>query len=115
MNNLLEKTEQHQTDLTVNTSLHEQCHQGDSIFDISHNQVFKCEPQQWDIKPNLYLEPKQELKPGLVFKSELPAWTLNHSRHNQKYQEDYKTDVFTQQQDYQPDTSMASSNENNGS
>ena len=113
MNNLLEKTEQHQTDLTVNTSLHDQCHQGDSIFGISHNQVFKCEPQQWDIKPNLYLELKQELTPGLGFKSELPACTLNLSQRDQQFQDD-KTDVSTQQQEYQADASMASSKENNG-
>ena len=114
MNNLQEKSEQVQTDLTVNTSLHNQCHQGDSVFDVSNDQVFKCEPQQWDIKPNLYLEPKQELTSGLGFKSELPAWTLNHSRHNQRYQED-KIDVSTHKQEYQADISMASSKENNGS
>ena len=113
MNNLQEKSEQHQTDSTVNSSLHNQCHQGDAIFGVSHDQVFKCEPQQWDLKPNLYLELKQELTPGLGLKNELPAWTSNHLRHNQQYQDD-KTDVSIQQQEYQTDASMASSKQSNG-
>ena len=105
MNNLLEKTEHHQTDLTVNTSLYNQCHQGDSIFDENHDQDCKCELQQLDIKPYPYLHQK----PDLNFESELPASTLNSlSQHDQQYQDD-KTVVYTQHQEYQSDISMTSS------
>ena len=116
MNNIIEKPEQHQNDLNVNASQYNQSLQGDSFF--SHDQVLKyeeqqikCEPQQWDIKPDPYLQLKQELTPGLSLKSEEPVSTLNLlSQHDQQD----KTINSTQHQEYQTDISMASSNEYNG-
>ena len=116
MNNIIEKPEHHQNDLKVNASQYNQSLQGDSFF--SHDQVLKyeeqqikCEPQQWDIKPDPYLQLKQELTPGLSLKSEEPVSTLNllsqHDQHD-------KTIDSTQYQEYQTDIWMASSNEYNG-
>ena len=116
MNNIIEKPEQHQNDSNVNASQYNQSLQGDSFF--SHDQVLKyeeqqikCEPQQWDIKPDPYLQLKQELTPGLSLKSEEPVSTLNLlSQHDQQD----KTIDSTQYQEYQTDIWMASSNEYNG-
>ena len=87
MSNLCGKSEQHQNDLSENASLHNQSLNGDSLFAVSHDQVFKCEPHQWDVKPDLYLQVKQDLTQD--FKSEL-------------------------HQEYQEDIVMASSKEDNG-
>ena len=119
MNNIIEKPEHHQNDLKVNASQYNQSLQGDSFF--SHDQVLKyeeqqikCEPQQWDIKPDPYLQLKQELTPGLSLKSEEPVSTLNLlSQHDQQYLHD-KPIVSTQYQENQADISMAFSNEYNG-
>ena len=112
MNNLYEKSQQHQNDLNVNGSLHNQSPQGDSITDVSHNPVLKCE--NWDIKPGPYLHLKQDLTPDLGFKSELPASTLNLlSGYDPQYQDD-NTIVTTEYQEYKADVSMASSKEHNG-
>ena len=108
MNNMNEKSEQHQNDSNVNGSLY---NQSDSF--LGHDQVLKCEPQQWDIKPDPYLQLKQELTPGLAVKSELPASTLNISQTDQHYQ-DHKAIVSTQYQEYQEDLSMTFSKEYNG-
>ena len=111
MNKLYEKSEQHQNHITVNVSLH---NQKDSNFDVSLDPIMKCEPQQWDIKPDLYLQVNQDLTHGSSLKSELPASTLNLlSQHDQQYQDD-KTIVCTQHQEYQTDISMDFSNEYNG-
>ena len=103
MNNLYIKSEQQQNDLTVNASPHNQSLQGDSLSAVSRLPVLKCEQQQWDVKPDLYLQLKQDLTPGLSFKSELPASTSN--LFSQQYQDD-KTIVSTQHQDDQAHTSM---------
>ena len=108
MNNLEEKYEHHQNDLSVNDSLHNQSHQGDTIFDENPDKKCNNELQQLDVKPYPYLHQKQDLS-DLNFKSELPASTLNSlSQHDQQYQDD-KTVVYTQHQEYQSDISMASS------
>ena len=109
MNNINEKSEQHQNDINVNASLYDQRLQDDSFF--SHYQVLKHEQQQRDIKPDPHLQLNQELTPGLSLKSEDPASTLNLlSQHDQQDQDD-KTIVSTQYQEYQADISMASSKE----
>ena len=110
MNKLYEKSEQPQNDISVNASLD---NPGDSLFATSHDQVLKCELQQLDIKPDLYLQLKQEITPGLGVESELPASTLNLSQYDQQYQ-NHKTIVSTQHQEYQADISMAFSKEYNG-
>ena len=110
MNNLYEKSEQHQNDITVNSSLH---NQKDSILDVSRDPIVKCEPQQWNIKSDLYLQVKQDLTPGSSLKSELPASNLNLLSHDQHYQDD-TTIVSTQHQEYQSDIVMASSRKYNG-
>ena len=112
MNNLYKQSEQHQKDLNVNASLHNQHHQGDTIIPVSQNPVLKYE--NWDIKPGPYLQLKQELTPDLGFKSELPASTLNLLSHHDHQYQDEKTIVTTQHQEYQADISMASSKEDNG-
>ena len=110
MNNMYEKSEQHQIGIIVNASLHNQSHQGDSILDENHDQDCKCELQQLDIKPCIFLHQK----PDLNFKSELPASTLNSlSQNDQQYQDD-KTIISTQHQEYQAYISMTSSKECNG-
>ena len=112
MNNMEEKSEQHENDLNVNAFQFNQNLQGDSFF--SHDQVLKYEKQQCecDIKPDPYLKLEQE--PGLSLKSEEPVSTLNLlSQHDQQYQHD-KPIVSTQHQENQADISMASSNEYNG-
>ena len=118
MNNIIEKPEHHQNDLKVNASQYNQSLQGDSFF--SHDQVLKyeeqqikCEPQQWDIKPDPYLQLKQELTSGLSLKSEEPVSTLNLLSHDQHYQDD-TTIVSTQHQEYQSDIVMASPKKYNG-
>ena len=108
-----EKSEQPRNDISVYSSLHNQCLQGDSLFAVSRDQVLKCEIQQWDIKPDPYLKLKQELTPGQAVKSELPASTLNLSQNDQLYL-DHKAIVSTQPQEYQADISMAFSKEYNG-
>ena len=76
MDNLYEKSEQHQNDLTIN-SLHNQSLQGDPILKYEHS--------QWDIKPDPYLLLQQDLSPYLS--SEQPASTLNPLSHlDQQYQ-----------------------------
>ena len=101
MNNLGEKYEQHQNDLSVNASLHNQ------------SQVCNCELQHLDIKPYPYLHEKPDL-PDVNFKSELPASTLNSlSQNDQQYQDD-KTIISTQHQENQAYISMTSSKEYNG-
>ena len=107
---MYEKSEQPQNDISVNSSLD---NHSDSLFAVSHDQVLKCELQQWDIKPDPYLQLKQELTPGLAVKSELPASTLNISQTDQHYQ-DHKAIVSTQYQEYQEDLSMTFSKEYNG-
>ena len=105
MNNLGEKYEQHQKDLSVNASLHNQSHQGDSIFDENHDQVCHLELQQLDNKPHPYLHQKPDL-PDQNFQSEQPASTLiSISQHDQQYQDD-KTVVYTQHQEYQSGISI---------
>ena len=71
MNNMNEKSEQHQNDSTL----------------FSHDQILKHEQQQWDIKPDSYLQLQQHLTPGLSLKYELPAYTLNHSQLDQQCQD----------------------------
>ena len=110
MNNMYEKSEQHQNDITVNSSLH---NQKDSIFDVSRDPIVKCEPQQWNIKSDLYLQVKQDLTPCTCLKSELPVSTLNLHSHDQQYQDD-TTIVSTQHQEYQSDIVMASPKKYNG-
>ena len=108
MNNLYIKSEQQQNDLTVNASPHNQSLQGDSLSAGSCLPVLKCEQQQWDVKPDLYLQLKQELTPGLGFKSELPTSTLNLlSRPDQQYQDD-KSIISIQHQEYQADIGSSS-------
>ena len=107
-----ENSEQPRNDMSVYSSLHNQCLQGDSLFAVSRDQVLKCEIQQWDIKPDPYLQLKQELTPGLAVKSELPVSTLNISQNDQHYQ-DHKAIVSTQYQEYQEDLSMTFSKEYN--
>ena len=59
---MYEKSEQPQNDISVNSSLD---NHGDSLFAVSHDQVLKCELQQWDIKPDPYLQLQQYLTPDL--------------------------------------------------
>ena len=115
MNNRYGKCEQHYNDITVKASLHNQNQQGDSLCSVSCDQVCNCEPQQqWESKPDPYLQLEQDLTPDMRFESELPASTLNlHSQHDQDYQ-DIKPIVSTQHQEYQADISMAFSKEYNG-
>ena len=110
---MYEKSEEHQNFISVNASLHNQSLHGDSVFAVGHDQVLKCELQQWDIKPDPYLQLKKELTPCLGVKSEMPASTLNISENNQLYH-DYKAIVSTKHQEYQEDISMAFSKEYNG-
>ena len=107
INNLYENSEQNQN--CVNDSLHNQNFQGDSF--LGHDQDLKQEQQQWDFKPDPYLESKQYLRPGLNWKSE----ELASTQHDHQFQDD-KTIVSTQHQEYQADISMASSKskEHNG-
>ena len=107
MNNLVEKYKQHQNDLSVNGSLHNQIHQGDSIIDENHDQVYNCEPEQLDIKPYPFLHQNPNL-PDLNFESELPASTLNSLSQPVEQYQDVKPVVYTQHQEYQSDISMAS-------
>ena len=93
MNNMNEKSEQHQNDSNVNGSLY---NQSDSF--LGHDQVLKHEQQHWDIKPDPYFQLKQELTPGLSLKSELTDSTL---------------DILSQHE-YPANTPMASSKEYNG-
>merc|ERR1719239_1891094 len=88
----------------MNASLH---NQKDSIFDVSPGPTMRHEPQQWNIKSDLYLQVKQDLTPGSSLKSELPVSTLNLHSHDQQYQDD-KIIVSTQHQEYQSDIVMAS-------
>ena len=82
MNNLDEKSEQLQNDLALNASLHN-CLQTDSLFVTNQDHVIKYEQQHWEIKPDPYLQLKQEQKP------ELSTSTLNQlSQQDQQYQED---------------------------
>ena len=113
MSYLYEKSEQLQNDKSVNSTLENQSLHGDSLFAESHEKVLKYEQQQWDIKPDPYLPPKQELTPSLNFKSEEPASTLNLSHHDQHHQDD-KTIISTQHQENQAYISMTSSKEYNG-
>ena len=113
MTDIYIKSEVHQSDASVNVSLHHQTLQDDSLFAASHDPVCECELQQCDIKPDPYLQLKQELTPGLAVKSELPASTLNISQNDQHYQ-DHKAIVSTQYQEYQEDLSMTFSKEYNG-
>ena len=76
MDNLYEKSEQHQNDLTIN-SLHNQSLQGDPVLKYEH--------PQWDVKPDPYLQLQQDLAPDLS--SEQPVSTLNpFTQHDQPYQ-----------------------------
>ena len=110
MNNMEEKSEQHENDLNVNAFQFNQNLQGDSFF--SHDQVLKYEKQQCDIKPDPYLKLEQE--PGLSLKSEEPVSTLNLlSQQDQQYQDD-EIIVSSQHQEHQADISMTSSDEYNG-
>ena len=111
--NMYEKSEQNQNDISVNASLHNKNPYCDSLFDASHDQVLKYEPQLLDIKPDLNLLLKQEMTPGLGFKSELPASTLNLSQNDQLYL-DHKAILSTHPQEYQADISMTFSNKYNG-
>ena len=113
MNNLGERYGQHLNDLSVNASLHNQSHQGDSIFDENHDQDCKCELQQLDIKPYPYLHEKPDL-PDVNFKSELPASTLNSLSQNDQQYQDHKAIASTQHQEHQADISLTSSDEYNG-
>ena len=110
MNNMYEKSEQHQNNLTVNASLHNQKY---SIFDVSRDPIVKCEPQQWNIKSDLYLQVKQDLTPCTCLKSELSVSTLNLLSHDQHYPDD-TTIVSTQHQEYQSDIVMTSPKKYNG-
>ena len=114
VNKLCVKSEQHQHDLSVNASLHNnQSHQDHSIFDENHGHDCNCELQQLDIKPFPYLHQKKDLR-DLNCKYELPVSTLNSlSNHDQQYQDD-KTVVSTQHQENQSDIAMASSKACNG-
>ena len=101
----MEKYQQHQNDLSVNASLHNQSHQCGSTCDENN---CECELQELDIKPYPYLHQKSDL-PDVHFESEQPASTSNSlSQHDQQYQDD-KTVVYTQHQEYQSDISMTSS------
>ena len=85
MDNLYEKSEQHQNDFTMNNSLHDQILQGDSLLAVSQDPVMESEYQQWDIKPDPDLQLKQEPTPD--WSSEQPVSTLNPlSQHDQQYQ-----------------------------
>ena len=90
MNNLHEKSEQHDNDITVNTFLLDQ----HDLPVVSCDPILKCETQQWNIKSEPYLHPKH-LTPGLSLKSEQSASTLNLSQHDQQYHDD-KAIVSTQ-------------------
>ena len=85
----------------------------DSMYEKSEQHQCECELQQWDIKPDPYLQLKQELTPDLSVKTELPTSTLNISENDQLYH-DYKAIVSTKHQEYQEDISMAFSKEYNG-
>ena len=113
MNNLYEKAV-NQNDINMNCSLHNQSFQEDSLFAVSSGLGLKCEKQECDIKPDPYIQVKQELTPGLGFKSELPSSTLNLLSHHDTQYQDYKPIVSTQHQEYQADISMASSKKHNG-
>ena len=119
MDNLSEKCEHHQTDLTVNESLGNQTLQRDSV---QCELICNCEQQHsgtyLPVKQELspYLPLKQELSPVESFQPEETASSLNLlSRHNQHFQED-ETIISTQHQEHQADTdlSVASSKEYNG-
>ena len=105
MNKLLEKSEQHQSHITMNVSLDNQSLQGDSLSAVSCDQVCNCEQQQSDP----YLQVKQELTPDLSYESEQPASNLNLLTHHDQQYEDDKTIISTQHHEYQADIPMASS------
>ena len=98
MDILCEKSKQHQNDLTMNNTLHNQSLQGNSLLAVSQDPVLKSEYQQWDIKPDPDLQLKQEPTPD--WSSEQPVSTLNP--------------LSQQEQPYQGNVSIASSNVYNG-
>ena len=113
MKKLYEKAEHFQNDKTVNASLNNQRLQGDSFFDVSHDQDLKCELQQWDIKQDIYLQVKQEVTPDLDVQSELPASTQNISQ-NDYHCQDQKAIDSTQHPENEEEISMTFSKDNNG-
>ena len=54
---MYEQSEQHQNDLTMISSIHNQR--------LQEDQVLKCEHPQWDIKPDPDLQLQQDLTPDL--------------------------------------------------
>ena len=82
MNNLDKKSEQHQNDVVVNASLHNQSLQADLLSATSPDQILKCEPQQWDIEPDPYSQLNKDLTPNWSLKSDLSTSTL--IRHSQE-------------------------------
>ena len=87
MSDMYAKSEQHQNDFTVNMSCYNHTVQSDSHIGASHDQLLKCE--QWDIKPDPYLQLEQDLKPDLNLKSELSTLIINPlSQQDQQYHED---------------------------
>ena len=75
MDNMCEQSDQHQNDLTMINSLHNQSLQGDPVL--------KCEHPQ----PDPYLQIQQNLTPDLTSERPAHASTLNPlTQHDQQYQ-----------------------------